>query len=59
VLAALRAFGRDVDIAAWTAPVRVIEPDPDRTEFHAEGYAGYRARVAAARAEWGGLRAAG
>jgi sugar (pentulose or hexulose) kinase len=59
VLAALRALGREVDTTAWTAPVRVAEPDPDRADFYAEGYAGYRARVDAARAEWGGLGVAG
>jgi xylulokinase/erythritol kinase len=59
VLAGLRALNRDVDESAWTTPVRVIEPDPDRTEFYAEGYVRYQARVAAARAEWGGPRAVG
>jgi hypothetical protein len=55
----LRTLGHEVDTAAWTAPERVIEPDPDRVEFYAEGYARYRARVSAARAEWGGSRVAG
>jgi hypothetical protein len=58
VLAGLRALGREVDEAAWTEPVRVIEPDPARAGIYAEGYGGYLARVAAARAEWGGARAA-
>lgn len=59
VLAGLRALGRDVDESAWTTPMQVIEPDPDRTEIHAEGYVRYQARVAAARAEWGEARAVG
>ena len=51
VLAALQALGRDVDIEAWTASEGVIEPGPDAA-YYAEGYAGYRARVDAARATW-------
>jgi hypothetical protein len=42
-----------VDIEAWTASEGVIEPGPD-ADFYAEGYAGYRARVDAARATWRG-----
>jgi hypothetical protein len=36
---------------AWTASEGVIEPGPDAA-YYAEGYAGYRARVDAARATW-------
>ncbi|MGH3647073.1 MAG: FGGY family carbohydrate kinase [Micromonosporaceae bacterium] len=54
VLAALRTLGRDVDVAAWTAPHGVIEPGPDAA-YYADGYAGYRARVDAARETWKGI----
>ncbi|MGH3658110.1 MAG: FGGY family carbohydrate kinase [Micromonosporaceae bacterium] len=54
VIAALRTLGHPVDMAAWTAPHGVVEPGPDAT-YYADGYAGYRARVDAARETWKGI----
>lgn len=51
VLASLAALGHEVDAEAWTAPHGVIEPGPDAA-YYADGYAGYRARVDAARRSW-------
>ncbi len=52
VIAALQATGRPVDMAAWTAPERIIEPDPSSVKFYDEGYQDYLRRQASARARW-------
>ncbi|MEV0645476.1 FGGY-family carbohydrate kinase [Phytomonospora sp. NPDC050363] len=52
VLAARLALGEDVDLAAWTAPVAVIEPDPGRAARYDELYARYRCLVDGARLGW-------
>lgn len=52
VIAGATALGHDVDVAAWTAPEGVIEPDPATAARYTEGYADYRARVATARTRW-------
>ncbi|EHR49623.1 pentulose/hexulose kinase [Saccharomonospora marina XMU15] len=51
-LAAARAFGDELDEAVWTAPMAVIEPDPDNAARYEDGYRDYRARVDAARGSW-------
>ena len=38
VVSALRATGRDADLAAWTAPERVVDPDPDAARYYEDGY---------------------
>lgn len=53
VLAARTVLGEDVDLAAWTAPVAVIEPDPARAARYDELYERYRSLVDKARAGWG------
>lgn len=51
VMAALLALGRSVDVAAWTAPERVIEPAGD-ADWYREGYERYRAELSDARQRW-------
>ncbi len=43
------ALGRRLDVAEWTAPESVVDPDPAGVAFYDEAYAGYLARVAHAR----------
>lgn len=38
VVSALRATGRDADLAAWTAPERIVHPDPDAARRYEDGY---------------------
>lgn len=57
VLAALRALGHEVDVAAWTEPHGVVEPGPDAA-YYADGYQAYRGRVDAAREAWASPAAA-
>jgi sugar (pentulose or hexulose) kinase len=52
VIAALQATGRPVDVAAWTAPERVVEPEPTAVKFYDEGYQVYLRRQSSARALW-------
>ncbi|MFI6205101.1 FGGY family carbohydrate kinase [Streptomyces sp. NPDC051041] len=49
VLAAAERYGVALDVAAWTEPTAVVEPDPDRAAYYAEGYAEHLARLGAAR----------
>ncbi|MGW7052694.1 FGGY family carbohydrate kinase [Streptomyces sp. NPDC054887] len=53
VLAAARRFGVDLDVASWTRPSAVVEPDAGRAEFYTVGYAGHLARLGEARARGG------
>lgn len=57
VLAAAAARGEDLDEATWTAPEDVVEPDPARQAFYADGYARYLDHVQAARPFWATRRA--
>ncbi|MFE7133649.1 FGGY family carbohydrate kinase [Streptomyces sp. NPDC057638] len=50
VLAAAARLGLPLDQGIWTAPDRLVEPDPDRSSYYAEAYADHRARLSAARA---------
>ncbi|TWF74717.1 xylulokinase/erythritol kinase [Pseudonocardia hierapolitana] len=52
VLAAAAARGEDLDVETWTAPEDVVEPDPARHAFYADGYARYLDHVKAARPFW-------
>jgi sugar (pentulose or hexulose) kinase len=52
VIAGALALGHELDLDVWTSPEGVIEPDPARAACYTEGYADYRARVAAARSRW-------
>ncbi|MFC9425881.1 FGGY family carbohydrate kinase [Streptomyces sp. NPDC056987] len=58
VLAAVAArgeqLGRELDVAAWTAPETVVDPDPAGVAFYEEAYADYLFRVESARARWRG-----
>ncbi|WP_433174535.1 FGGY family carbohydrate kinase [Actinoallomurus sp. CA-150999] len=56
VLAAADRFGVGLDVAAWTRPAGVREPDSGRSAFYAEGYAAYLERVSEARERWEGQR---
>ncbi|WP_434589501.1 FGGY family carbohydrate kinase [Streptomyces sp. A5-4] len=49
VLAAAARYGLELDVAAWTAPTAVVEPDPERARFYARGYAAHLARLAESR----------
>lgn len=51
-LAARRITEPDAATAGWTAAEGVVEPDPVRASQYADRYAGYRARVDAARLTW-------
>jgi xylulokinase/erythritol kinase len=48
-----------LDVAAWTAPDGVVEPDPGQVERYTEGYHRYLAHLAAARPLWHGQGARG
>ncbi|MFI8187474.1 FGGY family carbohydrate kinase [Streptomyces sp. NPDC085946] len=50
VLAAAGRYGVALDAAAWTRPAAVVEPDPGRAAYYAEGYQEHLARLAEARA---------
>ncbi len=52
VLAAAAARGEELDVAAWTAPEDVVEPDPAMQARYTDGYARYLDHVAAARPFW-------
>jgi xylulokinase len=52
VIAAARRWGRAPDLAQWTVPAGVREPDPAKVAYYAQGYAGYLDRVADARLRW-------
>lgn len=52
VLAAAAVLGEEIDVAGWTAPQGMIEPEPARRERYEEGYRRYRAHLDAARAFW-------
>jgi len=56
VLAAIAAGGGGVavDTAAWTAPERVIDPDPAAVDFYDASYPDYLFRVSSARSRWQG-----
>jgi sugar (pentulose or hexulose) kinase len=58
VLAAVAAhgdtLGQRLDIAEWTTPEAVVDPDPAGVAFYDEAYADYRFRVTSARARWQG-----
>lgn len=49
VLAAAERFGVALDVAAWTAPTAVVEPDPSRSEFYARAYEEHLDRLATSR----------
>lgn len=53
VLAGAAARGAALDVAAWTAPQDVVEPDPALRRRYDDGYARYLAHLAAARPLWG------
>lgn len=58
VLAAVAAhggtLGRELDVAVWTAPEQVVDPDPEGVAFYDEAYVDYLFRVASARERWQG-----
>lgn len=58
VLAAVAArgpeLGHELDVAAWTAPDAVVDPDPAGVEFYEQAYADYLFRVESARTRWRG-----
>ncbi|GLF93684.1 FGGY-family carbohydrate kinase [Streptomyces yaizuensis] len=49
VLASAARQGVALDVAAWTAPTAVVEPDPARAEFYTKAYDDHLQRLAAAR----------
>jgi erythritol kinase (D-erythritol 1-phosphate-forming) len=52
VLAAAAARGEELDVATWTAPEDVVEPDPAMQARYTDGYARYLDHVRAARPFW-------
>lgn len=60
VLAGLASHGTPpldgLDIAAWTKPDLVVDPDPTGMSFYEHGYADYLCRVHSARTRWQGDR---
>ncbi|MFC8344676.1 FGGY family carbohydrate kinase [Streptomyces sp. NPDC057280] len=50
VLAAAERYGVTLDTGAWTRPTMVVEPDPGRAAYYAQGYDDHLTRVDAARA---------
>jgi sugar (pentulose or hexulose) kinase len=52
VVSALRVTGRDADLAAWTAPERVIDPDPAAARHYEDGYHRFLDHQRHARALW-------
>ncbi|WP_051950864.1 FGGY-family carbohydrate kinase [Actinacidiphila yeochonensis] len=56
------ALGQRLDLAEWTAPEAVVDPDPAGVAFYEAAYTDYLFRVASARDRWRGpahLREAG
>ncbi|MFF5531692.1 FGGY family carbohydrate kinase [Streptomyces cinerochromogenes] len=49
VLAAAERYGVPLDIAAWTEPARLVEPDPGRAAYYAKGYEEHLELLAGAR----------
>ncbi|WP_274558457.1 FGGY-family carbohydrate kinase [Streptomyces spiramyceticus] len=49
VLAAAERYGVPLDVAAWTQPTTVVEPDAGRAELYGVGYAKHLAELAHAR----------
>ncbi|GHG93239.1 FGGY-family carbohydrate kinase [Streptomyces lanatus] len=49
VLAAAERFGVDLDVAAWTEPTAVVEPDAARAAYYRDAYDDHLARLAQAR----------
>ncbi|MER6910833.1 FGGY-family carbohydrate kinase [Streptomyces sp. NPDC000594] len=49
VLASARRHDRELDVAAWTAPTAVVEPDPARAAFYTGAYTDHLERLTAAR----------
>ncbi|SEG90830.1 xylulokinase/erythritol kinase [Actinacidiphila yanglinensis] len=58
VLAAVAAhgdtLGQHLDLAEWTAPEAVVDPDPAAVAFYDEAYQDYLFRVGSARDRWKG-----
>ncbi|PVE04075.1 FGGY-family carbohydrate kinase [Streptomyces scopuliridis] len=58
VLAAVDArgaeLGQSLDVAGWTAPDAVVDPDPAGVAFYEQAYADYLFRVGNARNRWRG-----
>ncbi len=52
VLAAAQALHVDLDVAAWTGPQLVVEPDPAAAATYRLGYQRYLAHLEAARELW-------
>jgi erythritol kinase len=52
VVSALRATGRDADVAAWTAPERVVDPDPAAARYYEDGYHRFLELQRHARQSW-------
>ena len=52
VLAAAAASGEKLDVATWTAPEDVVEPDPAMQARYTDGYGRYLDHVRAARPFW-------
>jgi len=61
VLAAVAAhgdvLGQRLNVAEWTTPEKVVDPDPAGVAFYDEAYHDYLFRVASARERWRGPRA--
>lgn len=47
-------LGRQLDVARWTAPEAVIDPDPAGVAYYEHAYADYLFRVESARNRWAG-----
>jgi erythritol kinase len=52
VLVAAGARGEEIDVAAWTAPEGVVEPNATHRDRYDDGYQRYLAHLAAARPLW-------
>ncbi|MEV6399040.1 FGGY-family carbohydrate kinase [Streptomyces sp. NPDC051907] len=50
VLAAAERYGVELDVASWTAPTAVLEPNPERSAFYARAYEEHLGRLASSRA---------
>ncbi|MFC9744561.1 FGGY family carbohydrate kinase [Streptomyces niveus] len=53
VLASAARHGVALDVAAWTTPTAVVDPDPERAAYYTKGYEDHLARLAAARGRRG------
>jgi erythritol kinase len=49
VLAAAERYGVELDVAAWTAPTAVVDPDPSRAGFYERAYEEHLDRLATSR----------